>query len=133
MIWIGAPTANLVPEPGKVMPPYGVYAVGVYLGGRSIDKSASYPDRSSEPTGSVRKYAGVANYGIKPTIGDDNPPILEINIFDFDGDIYTEKIAVDFYDFIRPERRFDTIEELRVQIKRDAEAAASSLEGMNSI
>ena len=112
---IGAPTANLVPEPGKVMPPFGVYAVEVY-----------FSDKYSGAGNSEQTcYNGIANLGVKPTIGKDNPPGLEINIFDFDGDIYKEKISVDMLSFIRPERRFDSVDELKAQIEKDIKSAVS--------
>lgn len=112
---IGAPTANLVPEPGKVMPPFGVYAVDVYFS----DKYSG--EKNNEQT----CYNGIANFGVKPTVGKDNPPGLEINIFDFDGDIYREKISVDMLYYIRPERRFDSLDELKAQIEKDIKEAGA--------
>ena len=104
---IGAPTANLIPERGKVLPPFGVYAVRVVL----CDQS--------EEAGSKSDYVGIANLGVKPTISEDNPVGLEINIFDYEGDIYEERVSVEFIRFIRSEKRFASVDELKVQIEKD--------------
>lgn len=122
---IGSPTANLTPGSGKVMPPYGVYAVRVSID----DQGDAGRGRTSGTDRVAGVYDGVANFGVKPTIGDDNPLGLEINIFDFDGDIYSEKISVYFYDFIRPERQFETVDELEKQIRTDRERAKDILAG----
>jgi riboflavin kinase/FMN adenylyltransferase len=100
---IGVPTANLIPEPGKLLPPFGVYAAEIRLEGEI--------------------YQGIANIGKKPTIdpkdGDSNPIGVEVHIFDFQEDIYGRWAVVNFYDYLRPEHRFDSILDLQVQIKKD--------------
>ena len=65
---------------------------------------------------------GVANLGIRPTIGGDQP-LLEVHIFDFDEDIYGRKIRVIFRHRIRPEAKFDGLDALKAQIRIDLEAA----------
>ncbi|MDP4281015.1 MAG: riboflavin kinase [Bacteroidota bacterium] len=63
-------------------------------------------------------YDGMANLGIRPTIKD-NHFLLEINIFDFSEDIYDKEITVYLYDFIREEKEFPGLDELKDQIIND--------------
>jgi len=103
---IGFPTANI--SLGELVEPkYGVYAVTVLM---------SNDD----------EYHAVANFGRKPTVGSD-APLLEVHLFDFDGDLYGRSIEVSFVDFIRPEQKFDGIEALQKQIAADAETAKKIL------
>ncbi len=103
---IGFPTANL--RMGElVRPARGVYAV-----------------RVETPDGHVRN--GVANFGRRPTF-DQQEELLEVHIFDFDGDLYAQTLRVALHAFLRPERRFDGIEALKAQIVKDCEDAKSAL------
>jgi riboflavin kinase / FMN adenylyltransferase len=96
---IGYPTANLLPEPEFSIPlKYGVYAVHVNV--------------NNHP------YSGMANVGVRPTL-EQQQLTIEINIFDFNEDIYGEKITVSFFDFIREERKFPGLDALKEQIKQD--------------
>ncbi|WP_298917183.1 bifunctional riboflavin kinase/FAD synthetase [uncultured Algimonas sp.] len=100
---IGFPTANL--DFGDlVRPKFGVYAVECHVAG----------ERDWRP--------GVANTGTRPTV-DGEEARLEAHIFDFDRDIYGQRLTVRFRSFIREERKFDGFEELRQQIARDADGA----------
>lgn len=100
---IGFPTANI--ELGEsLQPAKGVYAVRVIL---SDDD---------------RVYEGVANLGARPTF-DKRDVILEVHLFDFDGDIYDRHARVEFVSFIRPEQKFDGIDALKQQIKADSHVA----------
>lgn len=104
---IGFPTANLRAH-NEQFPPDGVYAVRVNLDGR--------------------EFGGVANIGVRPTIDStDGERRLEVHIFDFNGDLYGRDLDVDFLSFLRKERKFDSLEELRAQIATDASAARSQL------
>lgn len=67
------------------------------------------------------KFKGILNLGVKPTVSNLNKRILEVNIFDFDKDIYGEDIVVEFEEKIRDEKKFSSIEELKLQIKKDIE------------
>ncbi|HEY0630227.1 MAG TPA: riboflavin kinase, partial [Sphingomicrobium sp.] len=99
---LGWPTANL--ELGSYLrPKYGIYAVRVHL------------DDDSE-------YAGVASLGVRPTF---DPPkeLLEVVLFDFEGDLYGRNIEVALHHYLRPEMRFDRVEALKAQMDRDAEEA----------
>lgn len=96
---IGFPTANIQPDnQDKLIPANGVYVVKVQV----MNKS----------------YLGMMNIGIRPTVNGKNRTI-EVNIFDFDQDIYGEKIKVSFIDRIRDEKKFDGLDALKNQLKAD--------------
>jgi riboflavin kinase/FMN adenylyltransferase len=103
---IGFPTANIIPEPSCRLR-HGVYAVHILVGDDST-------------------YNGVANYGRRPTVGD-GPPLLEVFLFDFSGDLYGQIIEVDFIAFIRGEEKFASLDALTAQIGKDAESAKELL------
>jgi riboflavin kinase/FMN adenylyltransferase len=96
---INFPTANLE-FADLVRPKFGVYAVDVTL-----------------PNGEHRY--GVANTGHRPTVGGEEAR-LEVNIFDFDGDLYGQRLIVHFRAFIRAETKFESFDALRAQIEKDA-------------
>jgi riboflavin kinase/FMN adenylyltransferase len=91
---LGFPTANLVYPPELIELPYGVYVV------------------------KIGEYKGVANFGIRPTVAG-TQPLLEIHILDFEDDLYGQTITVEFLKMLRPERRFNSLEELKAQIQQD--------------
>jgi len=66
------------------------------------------------------RYLGVANYGYRPTFGR-KKKVLEVHIIDFQGNLRGKRIKVEFLKFIREERKFSSVEELKEQIKRDVE------------
>lgn len=101
---LGFPTANLVPPAIKRLPRFGVYVSRVLV------------DR--------KYYRGVTNIGKKPTIEGENPVGVETFIFDLDQDIYDQVIEVQLISFLRPERTFASLGELREQIARDKKRAA---------
>jgi riboflavin kinase/FMN adenylyltransferase len=98
---LGFPTANVSLE-GTLEPALGIYAVRVEVGGK--------------------RYGGAANYGRRPTF-DKKDVLLEVHIFDFDGDIYGQPIVVEFVAFLRPEIKFAAIDELVAQMAADCEEA----------
>jgi riboflavin kinase/FMN adenylyltransferase len=103
---IGFPTANL--RLGDLIhPAHGVYAVTADIG-----------------DGIWR--AGVANFGRTPTVGE-RAPLLEVNLFDFDADIYGRTLRVRLCAFLRAERKFDGLDALKAQIALDAAAARALL------
>lgn len=106
---IGFPTANLRLNE-YLRPASGVYAV-----------RATIAD-----AGSDRELAGVANLGFRPTF-DGREPLLEVHLFDFAGDLYGRTLAVRLIEFLRPERKFDGLDALRVQIAEDAARARALL------
>ncbi len=69
---------------------------------------------------------GVASFGTRPTVGGVEP-LLEAHLFDFDGDLYGQRIAVEFIARLREERRFDDLPALVAQMRRDADAARVAL------
>ncbi len=97
---IGFPTANVQPST-ELIPPAGVYPVQLWVG------------REDEPR------PGVANLGFRPTFAEQDFSI-EVHLFDFDGDLYGERVRVDFVDRVRDEMKFDGVDALVAQIRRDA-------------
>jgi riboflavin kinase / FMN adenylyltransferase len=73
-----------------------------------------------------RRYDGVASFGRRPMF-DQGVVLLEVFIFDFSGDLYGKVIDVAFIDWIRPERNFDSIEELVQRMDEDAREARAAL------
>lgn len=105
---LGFPTANIEPEGPFVIPARGVYAVRAEVRGRIVD--------------------GVMNIGVKPTFAPDEvKETLEAHLLHFDDTIYGERISVEFAAFIRPEKRFSSIDELIRQIGQDARQAEELL------
>lgn len=102
---IGYPTANLVLPEQKALP-RGVYAV-------TTDTE-------------LGTFGGMANVGARPTFPD-GPPSLEVNLFDFNADIYDSQITVHFVSKLRDQRRFGSIEELTQQLATDRLAAQAVL------
>ena len=98
---LGFPTAN-IDAAGWQLPPDGVYAVRV---------------RSGE-----KDFQGIANLGIRPTVSHDSKRVLEVHLFEFEGDLYDMDIEVKFLRFLRGERKFDSVDDLRAQIERDIAA-----------
>ena len=96
---IGFPTINLVPEKEKKLPTFGVYAVDIEIEGK--------------------KYFGISNVGVKPTINKVSDAGAETFIFDFNEDLYGKKVKVSFLHFIRGEKKFQNIDELKIQIDAD--------------
>lgn len=98
---LGFPTANIQPLcADKLLPALGVYAVYVYLGGK--------------------RYEGMLNIGSCPTVHDGDKSItVEVHILDFEKDIYQETIKVEFIYYIRPEVKFENVEELTLQLQKD--------------
>jgi riboflavin kinase/FMN adenylyltransferase len=102
---IGVPTANLS-EISEALPPHGVYAV---LVDHQVDGAF------------VALAAGVANFGVRPTLG--AGPSFEAHLFDTSLDLYGQELRVHLLGRLREERKFSGVDELRAQIARDIEAA----------
>jgi len=102
---LGFPTANL--QLGDYLcPALGVYAVRVRL---DLDDSRNW-------------RAGVANLGRRPTFGGDGV-VLEVHLLDHGGDLYGRRLTVEFTDYIRRERKFESVESLKLQIAEDCATA----------
>ena len=98
---LGFPTANLKPKPHLIMPKFGVYKSATFI----PHLNATFPS--------------ITNFGIKPTINNNNAPLYETHIPGFNIMIYNKKITVTLLDFIREEKKFSSIEELKQQIIND--------------
>jgi riboflavin kinase/FMN adenylyltransferase len=110
---IGIPTINLAPpDPRKLLPPDGVYAVTVKLQGRG---------KGEGPT-----FGGMMNQGPRPTFGD-QARSLEVHLFDFDGDLYGETVDVEWVRRLRDVQAFPSREALVAQLERDRQAARATL------
>lgn len=102
---IGFPTAN-IELPDQLLPADGVYAVDVKIESHN------------------GLHRGMANIGLRPTVGG-NQRWLEVNIFDYDGNLYGSALTVNFLRRLRPEQRFDSLEDLRNALAADRVAAKS--------
>lgn len=98
---LGIPTVNLLPPPEKLLPPFGVYVSRVVVDGKC--------------------YGGISNVGRKPTVetGGPNPVGVETHIFDFSGNLYGREIEVQFLHHLRGERKFESVEAMAVEIRRN--------------
>lgn len=98
---IGYPTANIeVNESFKLIPPDGVYACTVHVEGK--------------------QFGGMLNIGFRPTVNHNvDHRSLEVHIFDFNRDIYSEEIQVEFHTRVRDEMKFENVEALQQQLKKD--------------
>ncbi len=112
---IGVPTINLTsPDPRKLLPPDGVYAVRVEVGKRD--------------TGSGKRYGGMMNQGPRPTFGVQARG-LEIHLFEFSGELYGQVVTVEWVRRLRDTQTFPSRQALVDQIERDAIAARAILKG----
>lgn len=103
---IGYPTANLVPPERKVIPAIGIYAALV-----EVDD---------------RIHQAAVNVGVRPTFGG-GALLIEAYLLEFEGDLYGKDLTVEFVDYIRPELKFDDVEELVDTMARDVERAREML------
>lgn len=99
---INAPTANVQ------LPPYHYALSGVFV---------------VEADGSFGTRRGVASFGFNPTVSDKKTQKLEVHLFDFQGDLYGQRLNVRFLHKLRDEQKFDNIDALKTQILKDMEAA----------
>lgn len=106
---LGFPTVNLTPEPGVLVPAYGVYAAKVWAGPAC--------------------YTAVTNIGVRPTVDDGQSVTVESFLLDFDGDLYGQAIRLELYHRLRPERRFGSLEELKAAVMENARQARAYFEG----
>lgn len=100
---LGAPTVNLTPDEWQLIPAFGVYAAWVTVDG-------------------VR-HPAVTNVGVRPTVDTDGGVTVESHLLEPVGELYGAECQVEFLKMLRPEKRFENLDELRVQIARDAAAA----------
>ncbi len=97
---LGFPTANLaIAESYKLIPKNGVYAVKSVLKGQTVN--------------------GMMNIGYNPTVSSETEKTIEINFFDFTQDLYGQKIQIDILEWIREEEKFNSLEDLKIQLRKD--------------
>jgi riboflavin kinase/FMN adenylyltransferase len=98
---LGFPTMNIATKPHLIKPKFGVYKTKTFI-----------PHLNQE-------FSSVTNFGIKPTVASQECPVFETHIPNFSEKIYGKKITVEFIDFIREEKKFESLEELKKQIALD--------------
>ena len=96
---IGVPTANVQLQPGALVPRLGVYATVAALEGR--------------------QYPAVTNIGFRPTVGGHHMTV-ESWLLDYAGDLYGKTLTLAFHDFLRPEQKFDSLDDLKAEIEKNA-------------
>lgn len=106
---IDFPTINMRFPEGTLVPKHGVYVAKAFF--------------------DEREYGAVTNVGIRPTVaGNSSAVSVESFILDYSGDLYGQNVRLEFMSFIRPEKKFDSVAELKAQIARDAESARAFYE-----
>ena len=108
---LGFPTVNLRFQPGVLVPAYGVYATKVWF-----------------ENGDSR--LAVTNIGVRPTVDDGNRVTVEGFILDFNGNLYGQSVRMEFYKRLRGERKFDSLEELKQEVMRNAEQTRAYFDGL---
>ena len=98
---LGFPTVNLHFAPGMLVPAHGVYATRVVLENGEV-------------------HPAVTNIGVRPTLDDGGAVTVEGFILHFDGDLYGQNIRMEFFKHLRSERKFDTLEELKTEVMKNA-------------
>ena len=102
---LGFPTLNITPPPEKILPPRGVYLTSASL-------------LSDEG----RTYQSITNIGINPTVsGGDAVTKCETYLYDFDEKVYGHEVVINFYEGLRGERKFESVDALKRQIEKDIE------------
>lgn len=102
---LGMPTLNILPPEEKLLPPNGVYYSRVWMDGR--------------------QYPAISNIGYKPTVSDTQVMGVETYLYDFAQDAYGRQISVELLCFKRDERKFDSVESLKAQLKKDMDEGAA--------
>lgn len=103
---IGVPTANIELPGRKVVPAFGVYAGRVRFDGR--------------------RHVAAVNIGVRPTFGGDTP-LVEAHLLDFEGDLYGQRMTVELAQYLRPELKFESVDDLVVRMHSDIDAARQLL------
>ena len=101
---LGTPTINMCFPEGTLIPAFGVYATKVFLGDGA-------------------GHIGVTNIGVRPTVNDSRVTTAETHILNFQGNLYGRQVRIEFYSHLRPEIKFNSIDELKAQILKDCSAA----------
>ena len=97
------PTANFSLDRDKCIPPRGVYITSADIDGQTV--------------------YGVTNIGVRPTVDHTDTPNVETHFLDYEADLYDQEIELNFHHFVRPEQKFDSIDELKARIDMDIACA----------
>ncbi|MCM1313393.1 MAG: bifunctional riboflavin kinase/FAD synthetase [Bacteroides sp.] len=109
---IGYPTANIsVSSDEKLIPGNGVYVVRVTM----KQEDGALDEESAAAT----SYLGMMNIGCRPTFANGNDRTIEVHLLDFSGNLYCHRLHIDFVAFVRKERKFDSVEQLQLQLEQD--------------
>ncbi len=131
---LGFPTANLKLDPSCGLK-HGIYAVRVAVtqsvhARESGNPGSTHAGSSGSPLSrgrTDRVYDGVANFGTRPMF-EDGAPLLEVFLFDFNGDLYGQTLDVAFIGWIRHEQKFESVDALKRQIAADTAQARDVLQ-----
>ena len=108
---LGFPTVNLRVPDRVIVPAFGVYATRVWFDGQC--------------------RAAVTNVGVRPTVADNDGRItVEGFILDFNGDLYSHQVRMEFHKYLRGERKFPSMEALAEEIRRNADQTRAYFEGV---
>jgi riboflavin kinase/FMN adenylyltransferase len=105
---VGMPTANIEVADKHLLPECGVYATCILVEGK--------------------KYLAVTNIGLRPTVDQEQQVTVEAHILDFDQDIYGQSVELEVHKFLRPIRKFTSLEEVQKQVEKDIEEAKQYLQ-----
>ncbi len=105
---VGMPTANLKIDANCILPEHGVYATRMVVDGKA--------------------YHSVTNIGTRPSVDGESRVTIETFVIDFEGDIYGENVRLEVYQYLRPIQKFQGIEEVWEQVKKDVENAKKYLD-----
>jgi len=119
---IGFPTANLsIDESYKLIPAYGIYAVEVSMVYPTSIEAGEFENQKE-----LQVYKGMGYIGTRPTVNGTKRSI-EVNLFDFNDNLYGQTLRVKFLHFVRQDIRFDTLEEMTQQIIEDEKVVRNLL------
>lgn len=108
---LGFPTANIqLSDTVKLVPPHGIYTVWVYH--------------------ENHRYGGMLYIGNRPSLGEEGQRTIEVNIFDFEGNLYGESLHLEIVDFTRQDARFSDLDALKKQLAEDRKHSKQVLEGL---
>ena len=96
---LGFPTMNVHPSDEKLLPPKGVYMDSILIDGTW--------------------YHGIGNIGVKPTVTEEKRMLVETYLFDYSGDAYGKNVCIELHMFKRPEQKFSSVDELKLQVEQD--------------
>ena len=96
---LGFPTFNIIPTEDKLLLPKGVYYTNSLIDGQ--------------------KYPSITNIGTRPTVNGEDDITIETNILDVSIDLYEKTIELEFFKYIRPEKKFSSKEELKAAVEED--------------